>query len=373
MNAMKIPAALLPSDGRFGSGPAKIRPEAVAELASEGSRLLGTSHRQPPVKDLVRRVRTGLMDLFSAPDGYTVVLGNGGAAAFWDVAAFSLIIKRSSHGTFGEFSTKFAKTVAAAPHLEDPAVASVRAGSVILPEPVPDADTYAWAHNETSTGATAPVHRIGGADPEALVVIDGTSAAGGIRFNLNQTDVYFFAPQKCLGSDGGIWLAFLSPAAVERVELLASDRWIPDILSLKMAFDHSMQNTTLNTPAIATLFLLEQQVRWLNDNGGLGFAAERCLSSARILYSWAEQNPATTPFVAEPGLRSPVVGTIDFRPEIEAARIAATLRAAGIVDVEPYRTLGRNQLRVGMFPNVDPGDVAALCQCIDWVVERMDN
>lgn len=368
----QIPASLLPHDGRFGCGPAKIRPAAVAALATDGAGLLGTSHRQAPVRNLVGRVRDGLSELFAAPDGYTLVLGNGGSTAFWDVAVSSLIAHRSSHGCFGEFSTKFAKAAAAAPHLVAPQLASVPAGSVVLPTAVPGADTYAWAHNETSTGAMAPVRRIEGADPDALVLVDGTSAAGGIPVDLAQTDVYYFAPQKNLGSDGGLWLAFLSPAALARVELIAaSGRWIPEILSLKSAYQNSVQNQTLNTPAIATLFLLEHQVRWLLDQGGMDFAVHRSASSAKILYSWADRNPATTPFVDDPAFRSPVVGTIDFASQVDAAAVAATLRTAGVVDVEPYRKLGRNQLRVGMFCNVDPDDVAALCQCIDWVVERL--
>ncbi len=372
MTLSKIPARLLPKDGRFGCGPAKVRTEAVAALATEGTKVLGTSHRQAPVRNLVGAVREGLSELFSAPPGYTLVLGNGGSTAFWDVAVSSLITRHSSHGCFGEFSAKFARAVAAAPHLDDPAVASAAAGSVVLPAAVPGADTYAWAHNETSTGAMAPVRRIEGADPQALVLVDGTSAAGGLPVDLAQTDVYYFAPQKNLGSDGGLWLAFLSPAAVQRVELIAaSDRWIPEILSLTTAYHNSLQNQTLNTPAIATLFLLQQQIRWLLDQGGLAFAANRSATSAEILYSWAERNPLTTPFVSDPALRSPVVGTIDFASEIDAKTVAATLRAAGVVDVEPYRKLGRNQLRVGMFCNVDPDDVAALCECIDWVVERL--
>ena len=368
MTGLEIPAELLPKDGRFGCGPAKLRPAAVQALVSEGMGLLGTSHRQDPVKNLVGDVRAGLAELFAVPDGYEVILGNGGSTLFWDVAVSSLVRHRSAHASFGEFSAKFAAAAAAAPHLEEPSVVTAPPGSATVPTAVPGVDAYAWAHNETSTGALAPIHRIEGADPDALVLIDGTSAAGGVLVDLAATDVYYFAPQKSLGSEGGLWIAICSPAAVQRVaEIDASKRWIPESLSLVTAIDNSRRNQTLNTPAIATLFLLREQLRWLNDQGGLAFAAGRTAESARRIYGWAEQSPYAVPFVTDPELRSPVVATIDFEG-VDAAAIAATLRANGVVDTEPYRKLGRNQLRIGMFPNVDPDDITALTRCIDLVV-----
>jgi phosphoserine aminotransferase len=366
---LAIPADLLPADGRFGSGPSKIRPAAVEALAEAGRsrRLLGTSHRQAPVRDLVGRVRTGLTELFALPDGYQVVLGNGGSTTFWDIAVSSLIRRRSAHGSFGEFSSKFAAAAAAAPHLEDPVVSTAPMGSVALPEPVDGVDVYAWAHNETSTGAIAPVRRIEAAD--ALTVIDGTSAAGGVPVDISRTDVYYFAPQKNFGSDGGLWIALCSPAALERVaEIAATDRWIPPTLSLATAVSNSAKNQTYNTPAVATLLLLAEQIDWLNENGGLAFAGGRTAESSKRLYAWAEATDGVTPFVSDPELRSPVIGTIDFDPEIDAAWLAATLRRNGVVDTEPYRSLGRNQLRIGMFAGVDPDDITALCACLDWLL-----
>lgn len=371
VTALRIPADLLPGDGRFGCGPAKIRPDSVLALADSGTRLLGTSHRQAPVRNLVGEVRRGLADLFSLPDGYEVVLGNGGSTLFWDAAVSSLIRSKSAHASFGEFSAKFAAAVAAAPHLEAPIVVTAEVGSVATPVAVPGADVYAWAHNETSTGALAPVFRVPGADPDALMVIDGTSAAGGVLVDAAATDVYYFAPQKSLGSDGGLWLALMSPAALERTAAIAAtDRWIPESLSLATALDNSTKNQTLNTPAIATLFLLADQLQWLLGQGGLAFASARTADSAARIYAWAEQSAYAVPFVS-PEFRSPVVATIDFEG-VDAAAIAVTLRANGVVDTEPYRKLGRNQLRVGMFPNVEPDDISQLCRCIDWVVERLD-
>jgi phosphoserine aminotransferase len=371
VSALQIPADLLPSDGRFGCGPAKIRPDAVAALASRGAALLGTSHRQAPVKQLVGSVRARTAALFDLPDGYEVVLGNGGSTTFWDVAVSSLVERRSAHASFGEFSAKFAAAAAAAPHLAEPAVVTAPVGSVALPEAVSGADVYAWAPNETSTGALAPVHRIPGTDEGALVVIDGTSAAGGVPVDIGETDVYYFAPQKSLGSEGGLWIALLSPAAVERVErIAASDRWIPESLSLRTALTNSRQDQTLNTPAIATLFLLDDQLGWLLDQGGLAFAARRTADSASRIYGWADASPHATPFVADPAHRSPVVATVDFTG-VDAAAIAATLRSNGVVDTEPYRKLGRNQLRVGLFPNVEPDDVSRLTRCVDWVVAQL--
>lgn len=365
---LEIPPFLLPRDGRFGCGPAKVRANSLGALVESAPLLMGTSHRQAPVKDLVHRVRSGLATLYGMPDGYEVVLGNGGSTAFWDVATFSLIERRSAHGVFGEFSSKFAKAAKLAPFLDDPAVFEVPAGGVRLPEPTEGVDVYAWAHNETSTGALAPVKRIGG--EEALVVIDGTSAAGGVQVDLAETDVYYFAPQKGFASDGGLWFAFLSPRAIERMERLAEQRWIPEFLNLKVAFDNSVKEQTLNTPAVATLFLMAEQISWLLENGGMDFAAQRSRASSVRMYRWALANPLTTPFVAEPDWRSPVVATIDF-DGLDAAKLAANLRANGIVDVEPYRKLGRNQIRVGMFPAIDPNDVAALTHCLDWLIPRL--
>ena len=369
VTTLTIPHELLPGDGRFGCGPAKVRPDAVTALAATGTTLLGTSHRQAPVKNLVGAVREGLAELFRLPDGYEVVLGNGGSTLFWDLAVFSLIERRSAHATFGEFSAKFA-VAAAAPHLDAPSVVSAEPGSVVLPEAVPGADAYAWAHNETSTGALAPVRRVADADEDALVLIDGTSAAGGTALDVAATDAYYFAPQKSFGSDGGLWLALLSPAALERAErVAASGRWIPESLSLTTAITNSRQNQTLNTPAIGTLYLLHDQLTWLNERGGLTFAAARTADSAKRIYAWAEESAYAVPFV-EPEFRSPVVATIDFTG-VDAKALAATLRANGVVDTEPYRKLGRNQLRVGMFPNVEPEDISQLTRCIDWVVERL--
>ena len=371
MTAVVIPPDLLPGDGRFGSGPAKIRPEALEALVATGRTLLGTSHRQAPVRRLVGDVKDGLHQLFDLPDGYEVVLGNGGSTLFWDVAVCSLIRHRSAHASFGEFSAKFAAAAGAAPHLAAPSVVTAAAGSVAVPAAVEDADVYAWAHNETSTGAIAPVRRVPGAADDALVVVDGTSAAGGTLVDVAETDVYYFAPQKSLGSDGGLWFALLSPRALDRVaEIAATDRWIPASLSLDAAVQNSRADQTLNTPAIATLVLMRDQLGWLNDRGGLPYAAARTDDSATRLYSWAEAVPFATPFVSDPALRSPVVGTIDFEG-VDATAIARVLRSNGIVDTEPYRKLGRNQLRVGMYPNVEPDDVSALCASIDWVIERL--
>ena len=372
MTAMpSIPAALLPADGRFGSGPGKVRDAQLDALASTGRTLLGTSHRQPPVKDLVGRVRSGLAELFDVPEGYEVVLGNGGSTAFWDAATFSLVRDRAAHGVFGEFGGKFAAATTAAPFLERSAVTTGAPGTVALPVAVDDADVYAWAHNETSTGAMAPVRRIAGAAVDALTVIDATSAAGGLPVDIAETDVYYFAPQKSFASDGGLWLAVVSPAAVERIGQIATrGRWIPEFLSLQTALTNSRANQTLNTPAIATLFLLGEQVRWMLDQGGLDWAAARTAESAAHLYSWAESREWATPFVADPADRSTVVGTIDLDESIDAAAIARTLREHGVVDVDPYRKLGRNQLRVAMFPSVDPSDVQALTACVDHLVEH---
>jgi phosphoserine aminotransferase len=368
-----IPAELRPADGRFGCGPSKVRPDALAHLAADGAALMGTSHRQKPVKALVGEIRAGLAELFSLPDGYEVVLGNGGATAFWDAAAFGLVERRSLHLAFGEFSQKFAAVTTGAPFLEDPTVISAEAGDA--PDPAAldgaGADLIGWAHNETSTGVMTPILRPSGAGG-ALIAIDATSGAGGLPVDVSQADAYYFAPQKSFAADGGLWIALLSPAAQERVAALhASERWIPEFLSLHTALENSRKDQTYNTPAVATLFLLADQIRWMLDGGGLDWCVARTRASSEHLYGWAESGEHTTPFVADPAKRSLVVGTIDFDDTVDAAALAATLRANGIVDVEPYRKLGRNQLRVGMFPAVETDDVRALTACIDWVLERL--
>ena len=367
MPDVTIPADLLPLDGRFGCGPSKVRPEQLAYLAGAGAAIMGTSHRQAPVKDLVGRVQSGLADLFSLPDGYEVVLGNGGSTAFWDAAAFSLIEKRSEHLTFGEFGAKFGQA-AATPFLEAPHIISAPGGSRSEVEVLDGIDLYAWPHNETSTGVMAPVKRV---DADALTVVDATSAAGGILFDASETDVYYFAPQKNFASDGGLWFALFSPAAIERVErIAASGRWIPEFLSVKNAIDNSRLKQTLNTPAISTLLLLENQVEWINGNGGLGWADARTTESSSVLYDWAASVDYATPYVADPDHRSQVVVTIDFDDAIDAAAIAKTLRANGIVDTDPYRKLGRNQLRVATFTAIEPDDVRKLVSSIEYVVEH---
>ena len=366
---LTIPADIKPRDGRFGCGPSKVRPEQLTALTTTAAPLFGTSHRQAPVKDLVGRVRSGLMQLFSAPDGYEVILGNGGATAFWDAAAFGLIDKRSLHLSFGEFSAKFASSVANNPFVGDPIVIKADAGSAPGPQSDPSVDVVAWAHNETSTGVAVPVTRPAGG---ALVVIDATSGAGGLPVQITDTDTYYFSPQKNFASDGGLWLAIMSPAALARVEsIAASGRWVPDFLSLPIAVENSLKNQTYNTPAIGTLALMAEQIDWMLGSGGLDWAVKRTADSSQRLYSWAEERPYTTPFVSDPALRSQVVGTVDFIDDVDAAAVAKVLRANGIVDTEPYRKLGRNQLRVAMFPAVDPDDVSALTTCIDWVVERL--
>ena len=368
---LTIPDNIKPGDGRFGSGPSKVRTEQLQALSTSAAALFGTSHRQAPVKDLVGRVRNGLREFFSVPDGYEVVLGNGGATAFWDAAAFGLIDKRSLHLSYGEFSAKFASSVAKNPFIGDPIIVKADPGSAPEPHGDPSVDVIAWAHNETSTGVAVPVARPRDAG-DALVVIDATSGAGGLPVDISETDAYYFAPQKNFASDGGLWLAILSPAALSRIEAIAeSNRWVPDFLSLPIAVENSLKNQTYNTPAIATLVLLAEQLDWLLANGGLDWAVKRTADSSGRLYTWAHDRSYTTPFVADPKLRSQVVGTIDFNDDVDAAAVAKVLRANGIVDVEPYRKLGRNQLRVAMFPAVEPDDVSALTECIDWVVERL--
>ncbi|HKI67103.1 MAG TPA: phosphoserine transaminase [Solirubrobacterales bacterium] len=368
--SVQIPAELKPADGRFGCGPSKVRPEALAALG-ERADLMGTSHRQAPVRELVGRVRDGLSELLGLPEGYEVALGNGGTTAFWDAAAAWLVRERALHLTYGEFSGKFAKVTTGAPFLADPILIEAEPGDAPEPAADPAADVIAWAHNETSTGVMVDVQRPQGAG-DALVLVDATSGAGGLPLDASQADAYYFAPQKGLGADGGLWLAALSPAAIERIAELdgAAGRWQPAFLSLQTAVENSRKNQTYNTPALATLLLLADQIEWMLAGGGLDWCVGRTRASSGHLYGWAEQADFAAPFVADPAKRSLVVGTIDFAEQVDAAALAATLRANGIVDVEPYRKLGRNQLRVGMFPAVEPADVEALTACIDWTIEN---
>jgi phosphoserine aminotransferase len=368
--AITIPDDLLPADGRFGSGPSKVRPEAVEALAGTGREYLGTSHRQSAARFMVASLRNGIAELLSLPDGYEVALGNGGTTSFWDAASFGLIDHRSQHLSFGEFSSKFATVTRAAPHLDDPDVIESAPGTVPEAKAMPDVDAYCLTHNETSTGVAAPVRRPDGA--EGLVLVDATSAAGGLRIDAREVDAYYFAPQKCLASDGGLWIAALSPAAIDRIErLAASDRWVPASLDLGIALDNSRKDQTYNTPALATIYLAVQQIEWIVHNGGLPFAAGRCDRSAGILYGWAEASDYATPFVTDPALRSSVVGTIDLDEAIDANQVCAVLRQNFVVDTESYRKLGRNQMRIALYPAIDPDDVEALTHCIDYVVERL--
>jgi phosphoserine aminotransferase len=369
-----IPADLLPADGRFGSGPSKVRAAQVRAVSDAGTSLLGTSHRQAPVRSLVRRSREGLGELFSLPEGYEVVLGNGGSTTFWDVATACLVRRRAQHAAFGEFGAKFAAATTAAPFLDPSQVITAPPGTVAHPEPADDVDVHAWPHNETSTGAMAPVRRVPGSrERGALTLVDATSGAGALPVDVAETDVYYFAPQKVFGSDGGLWLALCSPDALARAEEVESSgtRWVPESLSLRTAAANSRQDQTLNTPAVATLVMLAEQVEWLLAQGGLAWAAARSAESATHLYGWAEAREWATPFVANPTERSTVVGTIDLDDSVDAAQVVATLRANGILDVFPYRKLGRNQLRVAMFPAIDPDDVRALTACVDHVVDRL--
>ncbi len=368
-----IPDHLRPHDGRFGSGPSKVRPEAVDALAAASAHYLGTSHRQKTVKSVVKSLREGLAHLFSLPDGYEVVLGNGGTTSFWDAATFCLIQRKSQHLTFGEFSSKFATAASEAPHLDDPEIISAEVGTHPLAVAREDVDLYALTHNETSTGVMMPIARPDGARPPGagggLVAVDATSGAGGLPVDPAEFDAYYFAPQKCFGSDGGLWVALLSPDAQDRIAAIASQsRWVPASLDLAIALDNSKLDQTYNTPALATVFLFENQVSWFNENGGMAFSRGRCDKSAEILYTWAESSDFATPFVQRDQDRSHVVGTIDFIDSVDASTVAAVLRANGIVDTEPYRKLGRNQLRIAMFPSIDPDDIASLCACVNYVV-----
>lgn len=378
-NTVNIPTNMLPEDGRFGSGPSKIRPEQVQALDAGARNLLGTSHRQTPVKQVVGSIREGLSNFFQIPDGYEVVLGNGGASAFWDIACASLITRKAAFGTYGSFSAKFAKSAQSAPFLENPEIFAGKPGTYRLPELTEYVDAYCWAHNETSTGVAAPVKRVEGSKEQgALTLIDATSGAGALNVDISQTDAYYFSPQKAFGSDGGLWIAVLSPAAIDRaygiaksVSLPGARRWIPPFLSLTSAIENSRKDQTLNTPAVATLVMLENQVRWLNDNGGLAWATARCARSASLLYQWAERSDYAQPFVSDENARSNAVVTIDLDEGINASQVVATLRENGIVDTNGYRKLGRNQLRIGVFPSVEPSDVEALTKCVDYVAEHL--
>ncbi|MFE7029336.1 phosphoserine transaminase [Streptomyces sp. NPDC057621] len=372
MADIQIPADLKPADGRFGAGPSKVRTESLSALAATGTSLMGTSHRQAPVKNLVGKVREGVSDLFSLPEGYEVVLGNGGSTAFWDVATHGLIENKSQHLTFGEFSSKFAKAAKLAPWLADPDVITSEPGT--HPEAVAQSgvDVYALTHNETSTGVAAPIKRVANADDGSLVLVDATSGAGGLPVDIAETDVYYFAPQKSFAADGGLWIGIFSPAAIERAERIhTSGRHVPEFFSLPTAIDNSRKNQTYNTPALATLFLLNDQLEWINGQGGLDWSVARTAASSQTLYGWAEDVKYANPFVTDPAKRSQVIGTIDFSDDVDASAVAKVLRANGIVDTEPYRKLGRNQLRVAMFPAIDPSDVEALTKCIDYVIKKL--
>jgi len=369
---LRIPTDLLPADGRFGSGPSKVPAGRLEALAATGASLMGTSHRQQPVKDLVQRVRRGLAELFALPDGYEVALGNGGSVAFFDLVTYALVRERSQHAVFGEFGKKFAAAAQAAPWLADPALVQSAPGGLAVPSYDVGVDVYAWTHNETSTGVMAPVTRPEGASADQLTIIDATSAAGGLPLDPGQADVYFFAPQKSFASDGGLWLALLSPAAIARAEeIAASGRHIPAFFGLTEAIRQSRAGQTVNTPAVATLFLMAEQVDWMNSQGGLAGMVQRTTASAEALYSWAEKSEYATPFVSDPSHRSLVVGTIELDPSIDKDTVRAVLAANGVVDLDAYRGIGTNQLRIAMYPAVDASDVVALTACLDWVVERL--
>ena len=368
---IEIPARLLPQDGRFGSGPSKVSDAQIAALVASQPGVLGTSHRQPPVKNLVGDIRAMLAELYALPEGYEVILGNGGSTLFWDAAAFSLVRERAQHCAFGEFGSKFAKATDSAPHLAASSILTAPAGEIVLPRAEDGIDTYAWPHNETSTGAIAPVERPAGIG-DALTVVDATSAAGGVRVDVTQADVYYFAPQKSFASDGGLWFAIVSPAAIARIEeIAASGRWIPESLSLAAALTNSRADQTLNTPAIATLVMMRAQLEWMIAAGGLGFAADRSARSSGVVYDWAERTSWAETFVTNPAYRSPVVATIDLHQSVDSAELRRHLRANGVVDIDPYRKLGRNQIRVGVYPAVDPRDVESLVQCMDYLVEKL--
>ncbi len=369
---IKLPASILPTDGRFGCGPSKVRASQIDAIVAGATNLIGTSHRKPPVKNLVGSIRAGLNDLFSLPDGWEIVLGNGGTTVFWDAASFALVDRRSQHLAFGEFSTKFADVCRLAPHLDAPTVIVSEPGDHPDPVSEPGVDLYALTHNETSTGVAMQLRRPAGGDSDALVAVDATSAAGGLRWDTAEVDIYYFAPQKCFASDGGLWVAACSPSAIERIGRLSDgERWIPASIDLGIALGNSRADQTYNTPAVATLIMLHEQIRWMNDNGGLEWCAARSDESAAIMYRWAETTEWASPFVVDPAKRSSVVATIDLDPAVSADDVCTALRANGIVDTDGYRKLGRNQLRVGMFPAIEPADVQALTGCIDAVATAL--
>ena len=364
-----LPADLIPADGRFGCGPSKVRPEQLQAIVDGGRDIIGTSHRQPAVKNLVGSVREGLADLFSLPEGYEIILSLGGATAFWDAATFGLIEKKSGHLSYGEFSSKFAKASKQAPWLDEPTIVEAPAGDAPEPQAMEGCDVIGWAHNETSTGAMVPIVRPEGSDG-SLIVIDATSGAGGLPVDIADTDGFYFSPQKCFDSDGGLWFAAMSPAAMERIaKIKNSGRFIPAFLDLQTAVENSLKNQTYNTPAVGTMLMLDNQVKWMNDNGGLDGMVKRTTASSDALYSWAQNRAETTPYVTDEAKRSLVVGTIDFDDSVDAAVLAKVLRANGILDVEPYRKLGRNQLRIGMFPAIDSQDIVTLTKAIDHVLD----
>ncbi len=368
--AIEIPAELLPRDGRFGCGPSKVRPSSLDALAGPGAELMGTSHRQPPVRFLLSELRNGLAEMFSLPDGYEVIVGNGGTTAFWDAATFGLIDQHSQHLSFGEFSSKFAACAKSAPHVAQTSIITSDFGDHPEPAADPTVDLYAFTHNETSTGVAMPIVRPAGTDG-SLVAVDATSAAGGLAVDVGECDVYYFAPQKCFASDGGLWLAFMSPAALERIERLNADRWVPAFLNLQTAVENSRKDQTYNTPAIATIFLANEQVKWMLENGGLHFSTRRSEDNSSRIFGWAESSPVATPYVTDPNKRSKVVATIDLDPSIEASAVTEVLRANGVVDIDGYRKLGRNQIRVATFPAIDPDDISALTACLDFVIAAL--
>jgi len=367
---IQIPQEILPADGRFGSGPSKVRPEAVTALADMSRSQLGTSHRQKPVKSLVADLQKGLRQMFGLPDNYEVILGNGGTTVFWDALTFGMIQQKSQHLSFGEFSSKFAAAAAAAPFLDEPQVITSETGTHPQAESADDIDFYALTHNETSTGVMMDIFRPRGA--AGIVAVDATSGAGGLRVDPSQYDCYYFAPQKGLASDGGLWFAIMSPAGVQRVEQIKnSGRWMPASIDISIALENSRLNQTYNTPALATIFLAFHQVNWINENGGLDWAAGRSERSSEILYGWAERSDYATPYVAKPDERSRVTGVIDLDPRVDANTLCTVLRQNGIVDIDGYRKLGRNQIRIAMFPAIDSSDIEALTNCIDHVAGKI--
>ena len=368
--SITVPVELLPADGRFGSGPSKVRTESLLELSASGASYMGTSHRQSTVRSVVAKVREGLQTMFRLPDDYEILLGVGGASAFWDAATFGLIRKKSQHLVFGEFSEKFAAAAERAPHLEPPQRIASDFGSHPEIKPNPAVDVYALTQNETSTGVAMPIARPRGTN--GIVVVDATSAAGGILVEPAHFDVYYFSPQKAFGSDGGLWIALCSPSGISRINAIAaSDRWIPRFLDLQKALTSSREDQTYNTPGLATLFLLKKQIDSMIELGGLNWAAERCQQTSGFLYNWAERSTFAEPFVGDPAQRSPTVVTLDIIDDLPAELIETVLRENGVIDTFGYRSLGRNQLRIACFPNIEPSDVQKLTQAIDFIVDQL--